>query len=235
MEKFSNWRDKGTGITPFIQSYPSFSLASIPVVLKIPIFIILLPLALLNITIVKSFILKFLFNFETKVPKLNKSLIYVTNYSSPLLVLLVNLPIYIPVNKEIQKFSTWNYILHSLGYEVEGKKVKEMNKGILLIEGTPSNNKCILQFETFETPLVGNLGTMIVKFQPNWVNTPVPTNPFTYLVGLMNFDKKSCNVKVVDHKENVDRCKRDFNNSNLKLVNFGLVDKQEFWKYKLEN
>ncbi|CAH6722773.1 lysophosphatidic acid:oleoyl-CoA acyltransferase 1 [[Candida] jaroonii] len=236
MEKFSNWRDKGTGITPFIQSNPRFSLISLPVILvKLPIFIFLLPLALLNISIIKSFILKFLFNFESKIPRLNKDLVYITNYSSPLLAFVVNLPINIPIDKEIQSFSTWTYILHSLGYEVKGKKVKEMKRGILLIEGTPSNNKCILKFETFDTSISGKLGTLIVKFQPNWVNTPVPTNPFSYLIGLMNFEKKFCNIKVVDHRENLERCKRDFDNSNLKLVNFGLIDKKEFWKYKLEN
>lgn len=237
MEKYSNWRDKGTGISPFIQSYPKHGIISFAyLILKIPIFVLLIPFIFLPFLVIKHFILRFLFNFQFKPLPLKGHII--TNYSSPLLLFLTNLPIYIPQDGSIYYYSPLNFIRHSLNQnnrKIIGIPVEKLDKNcIILIEGTSSNNKCVLKFQSIDKYELDNISTLILKFNPNWVNITLPTSCIWFFVNLLMNGPSSINMKIVK-TESVAGALTAFRNAKLRSVNLDLRDKWDFYEYYKNN
>lgn len=250
MEKFSNWRDKGTGISPFNPTaFPkvdaTFPLNLVVFLIKVPVFFLSLPLVLLNVAWIKSFHLKFLFNFKVNIPQFQKNDFIITNYSSPLLVYLLNGVVLIPdTDGTLNEYSLWQLINHSFGSNVKGKEVVDLLKFkgktiFCLIEGTTTNNKAILKFIDLKKTYTFdqfNLKTLIVKVTPPYFNIPLPCNRFKFIYFLLINKPSNIALKLVEHKTfDLTLSKTAFRNSNLHMVNFSTKDKDEFYQYYLRN
>lgn len=255
MEKFSNWRDKGTGISPFIPTtYPKHSFLSLPLsivlfLIKLPFLLLTFPLVLLDVKPVKEFSLKFLFNFRFNQPSglLLPNDFVVVNYSSPLLVYLLSDVVIIPNSDGIlYQLTKFQLLLHSLGLlsTDKGKVIDDMSKLskkiiFCLAEGTPTNNKCVLKFLNLDPKylLEGfNFKTFVVKISPNYFNVPLPSSAIGFFYQLLINSPSLITLKLVSHQRvDWELSKTAFRNSNLHSVNLSVTDKVDFYKYYLQN
>lgn len=250
MEKFSNWRDKGTGISPFMPvAYPKLG-ASLPLnlvlfLIKVPFFLLSFPLVFVNLSLIKNFHLKFLFNFKVNTPKFQKNDFVITNYTSPLLIYLLGGVILIPdTDGTLYEYSILQLMNHSFGIKVTGTEVidllKYKNKVLFcLIEGTTTNNKAILKFielkktYTFEK---FNLKTLVVKITPAYFCLPLPSSILKFFFYLLTNKPSTIALKLISHNSfDLTLSKTAFRNSNLHTVNFSITDKIEFYDYYLKN
>ncbi|EGV60018.1 hypothetical protein PSN45_002250 [Yamadazyma tenuis] len=249
MEKFSNWRDKGTGIAPFWPTqYPRVG-AKLPLqvvlfVLKLPFFLLLLPFVLLGATASKHLCLKYLFNFGYVLPATKNGDFVIVNYSSPLLIFLLSSVVLIPDQEgTLYSYSPIQLLQHALGSDVKGTEVVELSKFtksvvFCLIEGTPTNNKSVLKFIKLNSKYSlesFNLKTLIVKINPAYFNLPLPSSALKFFYNLLINSPSSISLKLVSHiRFDVDLSKAAFRNANLHTVNFSVSDKQEFYDYYLQ-
>lgn len=248
MEKFSNWRDKGTGIAPFVpQSYPKltlkFPLQLLVLVIKLPFFLIIFPLILLNFYPIKQFAVKFLFNFKFQSPKFEKNDFIITNYSSPLTLFLTNGILLIPdSNGVLFQYSSLQFLCHAFGSDIKGKEVTDISKFkgktvFCFIEGTSTNNKAVLKFIPLNAKYVFDgfkLKSLIIKIQPGHFNLPLPASSIGFFYHLLINGPSNIITKLVTHmKFDLDLSKTAFKNTNLHPVNLTVSDKQEFYRYYL--
>lgn len=255
MEKFSNWRDKGTGISPFIPTkYPSPSFASIPLdivlfLLKLPFCLLAFPFVLLDVKPIKQFCLKFLFNFKMNDPlgSLGTNDFVVVNYSSPLLVYLLSDVILVPdshgVLYELSKFQLFRHAFGSFPTD-KGTKIDDLSKlsnkvVFCLIEGTTTNNKCVLKFIDLDPKYQFDnfkLKTLVVKIAPNHFNLPLPSYPMAFFYHLLTNKPSALTSKLISHQRfDWSLNKTAFRNANLHSVNLSINDKIEFYNYYLQN
>lgn len=248
MEKFSNWRDRGTGISPFMPASETGSLVRAVVLLavvlvKLPVFLAAVAVYfVLPFPSIGRFIVLVLFGFrncdltvagvkKSRVDEINASRpttndFVVANYQSPIDALILasmsnasgrDVVVLVP-NKagELYQYGVWGFIGYTLskniGVQTSGTKVSNYssfkNKLVFcFVEGTPSNNKCVLPFvDIAPVPRYQfTFKTVILKLQPNTLTTPLPIIPtWRYLFNLLsNLNKSSLiRAKVFKHDAN---------------------------------
>lgn len=253
MEKFSNWRDKGTGISPFIPT----SLPKDYIIPKCIIFLFKLPVFLVAVLIsfalpIKALIIKFLFNFKINtVDNVKSNSFVVVNYSTPLIGMLLGKGSIVIPNSDGDLYAVSP--LQVLGFSFSedfsnppGYKVDDVSKlsgpVYCLIEGTPSNCKSVLKFSSINSKYSFDkftLSTLIVKVSPPYFNLPIPNvSKVAFLFHLLTnlSSKSSISFKLVHHNSwDLNHCKTSFRQSGLNMVNLSVSDKESFYKYYTEN
>ncbi|EGW34999.1 uncharacterized protein SPAPADRAFT_53362 [Spathaspora passalidarum NRRL Y-27907] len=284
MEKFSAWRDKATGISPFMPT--KFPLVQEPsavkrlgsYTLKTPIFIVKFPffvLAYLLYTLTRwigfaKFVIQLLFGLTTTftVDGVKKSQtekleqykpkagdVLVTNYISPLDGFIVSVlanssnTVFLIPNKQgtLYQYSALEVFNHCFSYE-ESKPVDDLSKlknkiVVLLLEGTPSNNKSLLPFIKLDNKYNFdgfNVKSLVLKLSPSYFTLPIPyLGKFQYLFQLLtNLSKCSIKIKIYKFdKFDLNQIKNSFELNALTLINqeLNLDSKQRFINYYFDH
>ncbi|CCH60329.1 hypothetical protein TBLA_0C05320 [Henningerozyma blattae CBS 6284] len=203
MEKYSDWRDKGTGIAPFLppvtKKYSTFSIIIKSLILLVKI-TILLPLILLNIILqnakINNLILKFLFGYNLTVtikgvkrreinakqhyPQLNR--LYICNSTSPLDTMILDSlsqgpsAFIVPVHNIFYKMNSAEYRKFALSGSLDAKQFGHKIQHFIQLKG----HVCYLFAEgTLSNgksilPFEVNITTLLEFFELNVKNDSLP-------------------------------------------------------------
>ncbi|RLV94323.1 hypothetical protein JA1_001823 [Spathaspora sp. JA1] len=282
MEKFSSWRDKATGISPFmpsqfplVQEKSSFKRITTYIV-KTPIFLIKFPFLLIisllytitNYIGFVKFIFQLLFGFNTptfqvdgikpsQVEKLqpfkpNQGDLIVSNYISPLDGFIISIlansskVVFLIPNKQgiLYQYSAWGVFNHCFNNVSSEQPVQDLTKFknkcvVLLLEGTPSNNKSLLPFIQLDSKYTWeeiNIKSLVLKMSVNYYTLSIPyIGKFQYLFQLL-INLTKCSIKCKIYKFDtfdVKLLRRSFELNSLSLVNQELnLDAKEKLKDK---
>lgn len=173
MEKYTQFRDKSTGISPFMpptvtRSVRSQAINGVLFLVRFPVMLILIPLLL--IPLLNQYVWKWIcsvlgisidLNVETIKRKSDVSKflprqgeLYVVNHTSPLDLLVMRrlsnkFVILIADGGNIKRVSSWQFALKSVGMSINGKDYTPSNKDTVFLfpEGTTSNGKALVKFD----------------------------------------------------------------------------------------
>lgn len=256
MEKFTNWRDKATGISPFIPVNTSKSsvLTYIPKlvvsVFKLPFFIFLSILLVLSSIIpvcfktVSRIYLLLVCNLTTFPPqrtKFGKNDLVVVNFTSFIDVLIISIlepNSYILINDcdlKLRRVSRWQLLRKSISAPNNLGELVELDqlKGKLIwyfVEGTTSNNKSILKFHIPFTTVDGRKLRTMTTIKSTWCNTVLPISIASLIWKQLSIlEKTNLSVKISNEIE-LSQVKNSLQLNKLRSVNLDINDKADFLK-----
>lgn len=250
MEKYTQFRDKATGISPFMPLAHAPSIAETAIfgtILAIIRTLLLIPLLPLQLWSLISTVLGIHHDLSVMGVKTmlypSKGEIYCCNSSSPLDYLVVKYlsptgSVLIVVDGQVIQVSGFQFLCYSLGMKAQGTAqppdIHITSPIFLFPEGTTSNGKSLLKFIPSEKQFKELSKGLKIKAlcirTPTHMTTPLPSSKINYLWRLLSSPQSTTIRAKIGfiQGDSFLEIKQSFEQMKLRSVALGISDKEQF-------